>query len=227
MKAPDPKGFSRKLLNDPSISAALADRILSACSVHDLPARSYLQHVADDPAGMWCLVEGALSVEFAPGIRDPQMGYFLLPPVWVGEGGVVSAVPRMVGLTTTRRSVLLHLPMHKFVSISRDKSLIWRWVAKEQNLNFARALGMVDALMIRSSEARIAAVLMQLGGRLGQHAYMPRVLDITQERLAAIANVSRTVLNPVLQTLAKKSAVKLGHRTITIADPALLRSLSK
>lgn len=82
---------------------------------------------------------------------------------------------------------------------------------------------MVDALMNRSSEARVAAVLMQLGGRLGQDAKTPRVLDITQTQLAAIANVSRSVLSPVLKTLASKGAIKLGHGTITITDPAELR----
>lgn len=222
MNAPDPRVPFRELLNDASISSALADRVLRACSVHDLPARTYLQQVADDPGGMWCLAEGALAVELAPGMRDPQMGYLLLPPVWVGEGGLIVDAPRSVGLSTTRRSVLLHLSAHRFFGIARDEPLIWRWVAKVQKQNFERAMRMVDALMARSSEARIAAVLMQLGGRLGQEAHAPRVLDLTQAQLAAIANVSRSVLSPVLKTFASKGIVQLGHCTITITDPAEL-----
>lgn len=116
----------------------------------------------------------------APGARDPQMSYLLLPPVWVGEGGVIVDAPRSIGLSTTRKSLMLHLPAHRFFAIAQDEPLIWRWVAKVQKQNFERAMRMVDALMNRSSEARIAAVLMQLGGRLGQDALAPRVLDITQ-----------------------------------------------
>ncbi len=223
----DPKGLSKELLIDADLSADLCDRILRACSVHDLPAQTYLQYVDDDPGGMWGLAEGALSVEFAPGTRDPQMGYILLPPVWVGEGGVISGVRRMVGFSTTRRSILLHLPIHQFVNISRDEPLIWRWVSKAQNRNFERTLGMVDALMVRNSDARVAAVLSKLGGRLGIHADAPRVLDVTQTQLAAIANVSRTVLNPVLKKLESKGAIELGFGTITVADPAALRGLSE
>lgn len=227
MSTLDPKGSVRELLNEPSLPAGLADRILRACSVHDMPAQTYLQHVADDPGGMWGLAEGALSVEFAPGTRVPQMGYLLLPPVWVGEGGVISGVQRMVGLSTTRRSVLLHLPVHRFASISRDEPLIWRWVSREQNKNFERALGMIDALMVRSSEARVAAVLTQLGGRLGQRAGAPRVLDVTQARLAAIANISRTVLSPVLKRFEAMGIIELGFATITVTNPAALLTLQE
>ena len=119
MNALDPRAFAQELLNDHNLPAGLVDSILRSCSVHDVVSQTYLQHVADQPGGMWGLAAGALSVEFAPGTRVPQMGYFLLPPVWVGEGGVVSGVQRMVGLSTTRRSVLLHLPVHQFASISR------------------------------------------------------------------------------------------------------------
>lgn len=227
MNTPDPKCLSRELLNDARIPAALAERILRACSVLDVPARSYLQHVSDDPGGMWCLVEGSLSVEFAFGMREPQIGYILLPPVWAGEGGVIAGTPRFVGLATTRRSVLLHLPMHQFVAIAQEEPLIWRWVATEQNLNIVRAMGMVDALMVRSSEARIAAVLRQLGGCLRHRASAPRVLDLTQARLAAIANVSRSILSPVLKTFELNGVIELGFSTITVVDPAALHRLSE
>ena len=221
------KGPLWDLVHDATIPVALSDRILRACSVHEFQAQTYLQHVADEPGGMWGLSEGALAVEFAPGTRDPQTGYLLLPPVWVGEGGVVSGVRRMVGLSTTRRSVLLHLPARHFAGIARDEPLIWRWVSREQNKNFERALGMVDALMVRSSEARVAAVLAQLGGRLGHDATTPRVLDITQSRLAAITNVSRTVLSAALKTLEAKGVIKIGFATITVANPAALLTPSE
>ena len=223
MDTPEPRLPLQGLLSDPSITSALSDRILRSCSVHNIPERSYLQRVADNPGGMWGLAEGALSVEMAPGARDPQMSYLLLPPVWVGEGGVIAGSPRLIGLWTTRRSVLLHLPMQRFFEIAKDDPLIWRWVAKVQKQNFERAIGLTDALMVRSSEARVSAVLLHLGGRIGPLAAAPRVLDITQAQLAAIANVSRSVLSPILQALAEKKTIELGHRTITVANPTALK----
>jgi len=213
----------RGLLQDASISAALVDRILRSCSVRDIPARTHLQHVGDDPGSMWFLAEGALSVEMAPGSRNPQMSYLVLPPVWVGEGSIIASAPRLIGLSTTRRSVLLNLTARGFLGIARDEPLVWRWVAKIQKQNFERAMGLADALMVRSSEARVEAVLRQLGGHLGHDANAPRVLDITQAQLSAIANVSRSVLSPVLKKLESKGTIKLGHRTITITDPTALR----
>lgn len=223
MNIPDPRLHLQDLLNDDSISPALADRILQSCSVQDIPERTYLHHVADAPGGMWCLAEGALSVEFAPGTRDLQMSYLLLPPVWVGEGGVIMGHRRSVGFSTTRRSILLHLPLPRFFAIASSEPKIWHWVAKVQHLNFARALRMTDALMVRTTEVRVTNVLLQLGGQIGAHADRPRVLDITQAQLAAISNVSRSALSPILQALSAKGTIELGHRTITIADPAALR----
>jgi len=118
---------------------------------------------------------------------------------------------------------LLHLPAHRFVAIAQEEPLIWRWVAKIQNQNFARTMRMVEALMVRSSEARVSAVLLQLGGWIGPRADTPRILDITQNQLGAMANVSRSLLSPILQALSAKGTIELGHRTITIADPAALR----
>jgi CRP-like cAMP-binding protein len=223
MDTPDPVDHFHGMLDDTGISPSLSARILRSCSVHDIPERTYLQRVADDPGGMWGLVEGSLSVEMAPGTRDPQMSYLLLSPVWVGEGGVIVGTPRSIGLSTTRRSVLLHLPMQRFAEIAKDDPLVWRWVARVQKQNFERSIGLTDALMVRSSEARVSAVLMHLGGRLGPLADTPRVLDITHSQLAAIANVSRSVLSPILQALAAKGTIELGHRTITIAEPVALR----
>ena len=201
---PNPRDRLRSVLQDDSISPGLADRLLRSCSIQDSPERTHLQHVADDPSGMWCLAEGALSVEIAPAARDPQTCYLLLPPVWVGEGGVIVNTPRSVGLSTTRRSILPHLSSQRFFDIAKDEPIIWRWIAKVQKLNFERSIRMTDALMVRSSEARVSAVLLHLGGRFGLLADMQRVLDITQAQLAASANVSRSVLSPILQVLAAK-----------------------
>ena len=223
MNATDPKGPFGELLDDATISATLADRIFRGASVRELPAQTYLQHVGDEPGGMWELAAGSLSVEFATGLREQQIGFCLIPPVWVGKGGIVTGGRRMVGLSTTRRSVLLHLPMHQFASIAQDDPLIWRWVSREQNRNFERCLRMTDALMVRTSAARIVAVLRQLGGRLGDRADAPRILDITQAQLAGMANMSRSVLSPVLATLASSGVIELGHRTITIPDPDALQ----
>lgn len=223
MQTPDPWMSVQEQFSHAGIAPPLADRILRSCLNRDIPARTNIQQVADAPGGMWCLVKGALSVEMAPGMRDPQMGYLLLPPVWVGEGGIIADVPRSVGLSTTRRSVLLHLPVQRFFEIAKEDPLIWRWVAKVQKENFERSIRMTDALMVRSSDARIVAVLVQLGGLRRHYADPPRVLDITQAQLAAIANVSRSILNPVLRKLASKGVVGLGQRTITITDPEALR----
>jgi CRP-like cAMP-binding protein len=228
MNPSDAKTPFFELLNDDVVSPRLSDLIFRACLVRDVPAHTYLQQVADDPGGMWGLKEGALAVEFAPGRRDPQLSYLLLPPLWLGEGSIIANIPRLIGVSTTRRSVLLHLPAQRFLDIASEEPLLWRWAASVSRENFERAMRMTDALMVRNSEARIVAVLVQLGGRLGKHANAPRALDVSQAQLAAIANVSRSVLNPVLKALASQGVVALGNRTITIVDPvALGRAFTK
>ncbi len=116
--------------------------------------------------------------------------------------------------------------MQNFYKIAHDEPVIWKRVAQIHNLNFERALRMTDALMVRTSEARVAAILLQLGRYIFDNIDVPRDLDITQNQVAAIANISRSALTPILKSFEAIGYIKLAQSKIYIADPTTLRSIS-
>jgi CRP-like cAMP-binding protein len=82
-------------------------------------------------------------------------------------------------------------------------------------------------MMIRDSNRRCAAALLNVANcRRGEPSSTP-VLNapLSQEELAAIANLSRTSISSILRDLEADGLIELGYRTVTLRDPARLRAL--
>jgi CRP-like cAMP-binding protein len=89
------------------------------------------------------------------------------------------------------------------------------------------ALAMADALMTRGSGERVLAVLRclclhnvpraSIDGE-GPHAHSVD-LDLTQAELAAMANVSRSALSPILQQLAAIGVLDLRRNRMHVTFP--------
>ena len=215
---------ARKYLRSTGWLAATPDefarRLVSAASVIHAPRGLSPQHVGDEPGGLWGIADGALALEVAPGRGAPEASFLLHAGAWCGEGGVIAGIPRIVGLKTTRRSVLLHMPHRRFFEIAREIPDAWRWVAGLSLGNTQRAIALADALMIRDSATRSATVIACLTGARGPGpvAPPPIELDLTQAELARIANVSRSVLNPTLRDLSARTLIETRRNMVVVRD---------
>jgi CRP-like cAMP-binding protein len=209
------------------LNADLSSKIIDACVTRHLPAQTPLQHVGDEPGGLWGLADGALSVEIAPGTRSPQKSFILQPPLRIGAGSLLSSTQRVVGLTTTRASKVVNLPASRFRSLAAAQPEIWKWVAETEHKNALIALAMADALMTRGSKNRVLAVLRCLclhnasqplasGAETPDHCVD---LDLTQAEFAEIANISRSALNPVLQQLSTAGILELRRNQMRVTFP--------
>jgi CRP-like cAMP-binding protein len=210
------------------LSEGLASTVLEGCVTRVLPPQTPLQHVGDEPGGLWGLAEGAVAVEMAPGSRTPQKSFILQPPLWIGAGSLLSGRPRAVGLTTTRRSTVLLLPALRFRSLAEAHPELWRWVAIMEHGTSLIALAMADALMTREASDRVLAVLRCLclhnAPRATAEGAAPPPqtvdLDLTQAELAVMANVSRSVLSPILQHLAAAGVLDLRRNRMRVTFAA-------
>jgi CRP/FNR family transcriptional regulator, cyclic AMP receptor protein len=88
------------------------------------------------------------------------------------------------------------------------------------------AMWAIDDLMIRDGAERVVAVLLRLSGCRFPvpRGSGPNVAHVSQEDLAAMANVSRGTANAVLRRLEAAGHVKRSYREITILSPDAMRS---
>ena len=85
--------------------------VLDRCLLEEF-AGTPVYAIDDDPGGMYGLVEGGLGISMAPRERGPYTAHFAMPGTWFGEIATFTRHPRRVGLTTTRPTTMLHLPLH-------------------------------------------------------------------------------------------------------------------
>ena len=71
---------------------------------------------------------------------------------------------------------------------------------------------------LRGSRDRLAAILVRLAGLRNDDPPDPPVIDATQAEIAAIANLSRSVVSDLLPKMEREGLVSLGRASVKILD---------
>ncbi|WP_456777087.1 Crp/Fnr family transcriptional regulator [Bradyrhizobium sp. USDA 4369] len=183
--------------------------------------------VGDEPGGLFGLVEGGLGISIAPRELGPYTAHFAMPGTWFGEGAVFTRQPRRVGLTTTRPTTMLHLPLHSVDEIIGCDPAAWRSLGLLTLEHLDLAMGGSDDLMIRNHVKRFVAVLLRLGDcRIANLENGQAIeVDLNHEDIAYMANVARTTAGAILRKLESNGHVTLSYRRICILAPDRLRKM--
>lgn len=207
----------------PSFCGAVLDR----CTLQKVAAGATIYATGDPPGGMYGLISGALRVSVAQGERGPYFAHFFGPGDWFGEGPAISGRSRIVGLCAARDSELLHLSLRSVDEILREQPASWRMFASLTLGKLEAAMWAVDDLMMRDSLKQFVAVLLRLGGcrAVTPPGGVPIALHVSQDDLAAMANVSRSTANAILRQLEAAGHVAQRYRQIGIVSPDALRSM--
>ena len=137
--------------------------VLDRCFLVRFEAGEFIYVVGDPPGGMFGLVSGGVSVSIAPGERGPYFAHFARPGTWMGEAAAITGQSRRVGLSATRDTELLHLPLQEIREIVEKNPEAWRLFALITIGHLDMAIGASDDLMIRDHVKRCVAVLLRLG----------------------------------------------------------------
>jgi len=201
--------------------------VLKRCLLEHFGAGTPIYAIGDEPGGLYGLVEGGLGISIAPRELGPYTAHFAMPGTWFGEGSVFTRQPRRVGLTATRATTMLHLPLHGVDEIVGDDPTAWRLFGLLALDHLDLAMGGSDDLMIRSHVKRFVAVLLRLGDcRVTSAANcQPIEIDLNHEDIAYMANVARTTAGAILRQLEAEGCVKLSYRRIGILAPNALRRM--
>lgn len=202
--------------------------VLERCVLKRYPRGETLYRAGDEAGGLYGLVDGAFGVIVAPGARAPFLGILAQPGFWIGEASVITRGPRAIGIVAARDSLVAHLSLGQWDAIVRADAQAWRWLAFLTLRNELFALAVIDALRMRRSEDRLAAILAVLamgadaGAKAGAKAERP-VIEISQDDLASMANLSRSSAGRILDAFEARGLISRSYRTVTVLNLEGLR----
>jgi CRP/FNR family cyclic AMP-dependent transcriptional regulator len=201
--------------------------VLGRCRLEAFSAGDTIYSVGDPPGGMYGLVAGKLAISIAPGVRGPYIAHFAQPGTWFGEAAAFTEQPRRIGLSATRDTEVLHLPLHAIREIVAADPGAWRWFGLVSVAHIDTAIGASDDLMTRDHVKRFVAVLLRLGGC--RYATPPGGetidIDVNQEDLAAMTIMARTTAGGLLHKLQAAGHLEANYRSIRILAPDALRAI--
>jgi len=149
------------------------------------------------------------------------------PGSWFGLAAAMHKQSRVVGVTATRASVLLLLPMAEFDAIVTENPASWRFFTAMAMINMSVAMGAADDLLIRDTSRRCIATLLRLAGLRSSSGLTPPLseVDVTQEELAYLSNLSRNAAGLLLRDLQKRGLIELAYKSIRILNPTALQEM--
>lgn len=199
--------------------------VLDRCRLEQFAAGTPVYSVGDEPGGMYGVVSGALGISVAPGEHGPYTAHLAISGAWFGEAAAFTRQPRRVGLTATRDTELLHLPLHAIDEIVRRDPGAWRFFGLLTIGQLDAAIGGSDDLMTRDHVERFVAVLLRFANcrHVSPRNGKPIEVDVSHEDLAHMANVARTTAGAILRKLEADGLVALSYRRISILAPDALR----
>jgi CRP-like cAMP-binding protein len=208
--------------------AEFRSAVLDKCRVKRFSRNGVVYSVGEPmegwASGLWGVVSGGIALEIAPGGRGPSFAHFARPGFWFGASAVLTRRARMVTAVATRPTTLVTLTTSQFEQIAARMPLAWRWLGVLAVEHLRLSLTAMDDLMIRNPTERAVAVLLRLAGhRGGFRDCAPTVeVDVSQESLAVMANLSRSTVGGILRSLEKANLLEVRYRLIRLLDPELL-----
>jgi CRP/FNR family cyclic AMP-dependent transcriptional regulator len=201
--------------------------VLDRCLLEHFAADTPIYSVGDEPGGIFGIVAGCLGISVAPRELGPYTAHFALPGSWFGQAGAFTRGPRRVGLTATRDTKLLHLPLWAIDEVVKHDPSTWRLFALPMFEHLDVAIGGSDDLMQRNHAKRLVAVLLRLGNcrLITPRKCLPIEVDLKHEDLAHMANVARSTAGAILRQLEADGHLALSYRRIGILAPDALREM--
>lgn len=204
---------------------AFREAVLGRCLIKRFERGASIYRTGDPPGGLYGLVRGGVGIELSPNDREPYMGTFARPGFWIGEGSVLTRGPRYIGIRAARDSVLAYLPIAQWDAIVQGNLEAWRWLAHLALRNELLALAVADALMVPGAATRTAAILLILSSESGPADQdLPVTIDVSQDTLARMSNLSRSSTGRILQAFEDAGLVAVTYRQIRIVDRDGLRN---
>jgi CRP/FNR family transcriptional regulator, cyclic AMP receptor protein len=201
--------------------------ILRNCVWQNYEAGASLFVAGDAPGGIFGIADGSVGTSTLLGAPDAPMVHIARRGYWSGEGSVLSGEPRRMSASAITAALVANVPLTALYTLLSERTEWWQHIGQLALSNIdIIGNGFVD-LMIRNSGRRCAAVMLRLCEcRFIDAIDISREVMITQEEIAAMANLSRSTVNIILRRFAKQRLIELRYRSIVVVETKRLRKLA-
>ena len=198
----------------------LRSRIVDACTTRSVKRRDFLWHFGDVVDGLYLIRSGCIRAETSESEHGPAMLTILHQGSWIGEAEILGGTGRITTMSALRDCSLLFLSRSDLLALSRQYPEVWRGLGYLASEHMYLAIAGMYDLMIRSSPARVAAVLLRIcGARVPAFPGIPATdLDVTQTELGQLCNLSRSVVSTMLDDFEKRGLIGTRYGRVEILD---------
>ncbi len=200
------------------------NKLLERCERIEASQGHYVYTVGEATSVLWGVAKGQVHLNIATHEHGPRFGHVFGPGAWFGDYELITGSPRILEVKTSRECVLYYILNHEFHQLTKEDPLSWRWIALLATQHTALALGAADDLMIKSSDARLAALLLRLSARRGAPEGTIPIdqLDVSQQNISEALNLSRTSTGQKLRKLRDQRIIDFSYTQIQILNPQAL-----
>jgi len=194
--------------------------VLARIQTREFRKGEAIYRAGDPPGGLWVLLDGAVEIELPPPDTAPHFVHLAAPGFWFGEWPLIWDKPRRLTVIATLPSTLATFPLVECRAMLEAEPSAWRWIALLSTMSSDLAAGIVADLLLRDPEKRTAAVLLRVAG-VRSNVFVapePSPINLSQERLAHLVNLSRNSIIPILHEFVRRGFIDVKYGYIAILD---------
>jgi len=198
---------------------ALKSEVLQIARLICQPAGSFLFHAGDGEGGIFGLVSGGVGIHLPVESGETVLVHIGRSGIWFGYGPFVRGQRRTLSFSLIEPSWLLHLPLAGIQGIASRSPAHQRQLLSISEYGMDVAARVIDTLMVRNIDRRIAATILRNVRPRDERQYsgLPD-LRITQAQLGDMANADRQVVNRALKRMEEKGWLKVTYGGIDVTD---------
>lgn len=210
-------------------SAELAEQVLSLARLVELGPDRYPFHPGDEPGGVYGIVTGGVAVHLSG--QDGEMHFVdvVRQGTWFGYGPIVRGGPRslLLSFVTIEPTLLFVVGLADLQALAARSPAHNGALMTLGDYGFECAAKVVDALIRRNPEQRIAATLARVCSPAEEGANpCSGVIRLKQQQIGELAACERKLVNRVLRKFALQGLIEIGYGKILIRDRDALRALA-
>ena len=204
-----------------------AEAVIAHCHWRNFAAGTGIQHAGEEGGIVAGIAHGSAVLTTSLSTPDSPVLHIMHPGDWFGYLPLFLSGARPNSLVARSDVTIAFMSQQELEALLVPQPYWWRHIGTLAAVHANLATAVAADMMIRDSNRRCAAALLNVANcRRGEPTSAP-VLNapLSQEELAAIANLSRTSVSSILRDLEGQRLIELGYRTVTLRDPARLRAL--